>query len=79
MEINRDDHDAYSPSGGQKWFASKGIGSRGQTVTLNFICDKEEQIAPLAHGLGIAHNVTMHQKAEYIAPAEHYDWLTNPD
>ena len=72
MEIDRDDHEAVSPTGGQKWFASSGIGNRGQTVTLNFLADSKEEVAPLAYGLGIAHNIHMHEQAQEIGTADDY-------
>lgn len=72
MEIQPEEHDVHAPSHGRKWFASEGIGKRGQGVTLNFFVEEESDISPLAHGLGIASNIHMHKKAEYIGMKDDY-------
>jgi hypothetical protein len=77
MEIDRTDHNAVSPNGGDTWFSSTGVGKNGQSVTLNFFADSEEEVAPLAHGLGIAHNVSMHQEAERIGTRQDYEDLSH--
>lgn len=66
MDINRDIIEAHSAAGGDKWFMSQGIGEHGQTVVLNFLAEDEKDIAPIAHGLGIAHNISMHTPATQV-------------
>lgn len=66
MDINRDNIEAHSASGGDKWFMSQGIGSDGQTVVLNYLVASEKDIPPIAHGLGIANNVSMHTAASQV-------------
>jgi len=66
MEVNRDHIEAHAARGGDKWFMSQGIGERGQTVVLNFLVEDEKDIAPIAHGLGIANNISMHTQATQV-------------
>jgi len=73
MEVSYDDHDSYAPNSGKYWFASSGTGDKGQEVTLNYFADSKEEVAALAHGLGIAHSVSNHKEAEYIGRATDYD------
>ncbi len=72
MEVSPEEHDIHSPSHGRKWFSSEGIGKRGQGVTLNYFVEKEEDIAPLAHGLGIANDIHMHTKAQFIGSKDSF-------
>lgn len=76
MEIDRSDHNAVSPSGGDTWFSSTGIGKQGESVTLNFFANSHEEVAPLAHGLGIAHSVSMHEDAQKIGTRQDYEDLS---
>lgn len=66
MEINRDHIEAHAARGGDKWYMSQGIGDEGQTVVFNFLVENEKDIAPIAHALGIANNVSMHTPATQV-------------
>lgn len=66
MEINRDHIEAHSAAGGDKWFMSQGVGKHGQTVVLNYLVEDEKDIAPIAHGLGIANDISMHTPATQV-------------
>jgi hypothetical protein len=79
MEIQPDEIDVYAPGNTSKWFASEGLSETGHGVVINFLADNEEEVAPLAHGLGIAHNVSMHKKAEYIGTAQDFRDASQPD
>ena len=76
MEIDRSDHNAVSPSDGNTWFSSTGIGKQGESVTLNFFADSKEEVTALAHGLGIAHSVSMHGDAQRIGTRQDYEDLS---
>jgi len=76
MEVSRDEFEVHGPHGGSKWFASTGVGKNGQSVTINFLSENEEEVDALAHGLGIAHDVHMHQRAEEIGTAADYHDFT---
>lgn len=72
MTKRHGDIEAHAASGGANWYASTGVGTDGQTVVLNFIADSEKDVAPIAHGLGIALGITRHAKAKYIGPSQEY-------
>lgn len=66
MEIQPDEVDVYGPGNNAQWYASEGLSETGHKVVINYLVDSEGDVNALAHGLGIAHNVSMHQKAEHI-------------
>lgn len=72
MEIDPDEIEVYPPSGGSRWFASSGLNGQGKQVVVNYFVDEKQEVNALAHGLGIAHDISMHKEAEYIGPASDY-------
>lgn len=78
MEISSNDVDAIGPQGGSQWYSSQGIGANGQSVTLNFLVNSEDEVAPLAHGLGVAQNIHMHAKATRIGTRKEYEEMSRP-
>lgn len=76
MEIDRSEIEVRGPGPRREWYASQGIGAHGQTVSINFITDRKGDVDALAHGLGIANDVHMHQKAEHIGSAKDYKELS---
>jgi len=72
MEVSRDEYEVHGPNGGSDWYASEGIGENGQSVSINYIASDQREVTALAHGLGIAHNVHMHKKAQRIGTAAEY-------
>lgn len=66
FENNSEQIEAHSARGGDKWFMSQGVGEWGQRVVCNYLVEDEKDIPPLAHGLGIALNISNHERATQV-------------
>ncbi len=77
MDVSPDEYETHAPGQASKWYSSEGLNQKGKAVVINYLVDDESQVSALAQGLGIAHNVSMHKKAEYIGTRQ--DFLDHSD
>lgn len=77
MEIMPDEVDVYGPGRKDKWYSSEGLSENGHKVVINYLVGDEKEVPALAHGLGIAHNVSMHNNAEYIGTDQDFNDCTD--
>jgi hypothetical protein len=73
MEVDKSDINAIGTGRSDLWFASEGVSGNGTPTTINYFVESKEEVAALAHGLGIAHDLSMHTEAEYIGRKADYE------
>jgi hypothetical protein len=73
MDIRPDEIDMHGTGSASNWYSSKGLNKDGRGVVLNFFADTEEEVHALAHGLGIVHDVSMHERAIFIGTRQDYE------
>jgi len=72
MDVQPDEIEIHGTGANSKWFSSEGLNGKGKGVVLNYLTDTEEEVDALAHGLGIAHDVSMHTKAKYVGTRQDF-------